>query len=377
MQKHTASGATEVLGNVDLLWEILIRLPLKPLIQSKCVSKRWLTLISDQRFRDAHSIHQHRRYPTSLIFSNMYDKPSQILSFTTATIVPKLRVLELNFPNEHDEVIVVRSCNGRLLCRGYGPNYFIYNPISGNLTTLTPWRPESKSIDFYLAFDPCISPDYKVISVAQLNSPLHWIFNVYSFKTGLQIGPDVPIEIPFEVIATDGVYCSGAIYWCCGSDFSVYFDVDTQTLKNFPMPLSYLEWRNQCIAHFEESAGHLYLILCEETLNLKELPPYDIFELKEDRSGWLLRHRVDLNPLRGRFPQIRWYCLDLSFYIVRTVKDEKLSFSVLILDINKDVGVLYDPVDKASTKLCDHETVNSPEHVYSWGFFSILKTLLL
>ncbi|XP_057454484.1 F-box protein At5g07610-like [Lotus japonicus] len=299
MQKHTVSAATEVIRNIDLLWEILIRLSLKSLIQSKCVSKRWLTLISDQQFRDAHSIHQHRHYPTSLIFSNIYDKPSQILSFTTATTVPTLRAFELNFPNEHDEVIVVRSCNGLLLCRGYGPNYFICNPINRNFTTITPWRPESKSIDFYLAFDPCMSPVYKVISVAQLNSPLHWVFNVYSFKIGLQIGLDVTIEIPFELDADYGVYCNGAIYWCWGSDFSVYFDIDTQTLKNFPMPLSYLEWENQCIAHFGQSAGHLYLILCEETPNVEfgELPPYDIFELKEDHSGWLLRHRVDLNPL--------------------------------------------------------------------------------
>ncbi|XP_057425500.1 F-box protein At5g07610-like [Lotus japonicus] len=377
MQRHTASAVAEVIGNIDLLWEILIRLPLKPLIQSKCVSKRWLTLISDQRFRDAHSIHQHRRYPTSVIFSNVYDE-SQILSFTTATTVPTLRSLELNFPDENEEVTVVRSCNGLLLCRGYGPNYFICNPISGNFTTITPWRPESKSIDIYLAFDPCMSPDYKVISVAQLNSPLHWVFNVYSFKTGLQIGPDVPIEIPFELEAADGVYCNGAIYWWWGSDFSVYFDVDTQTLKNFPMPLSDLEWENQCIAHFGQSAGHLYLILCEEPPNFEfeVLPLYDIFELKEDLSGWLLKYRVDFNPLRGGFPEILWYWHDLRFYIVRTVKDEKLSLSVLVLDIDKDVGLLYDPVDKASTKLCDYETVNSPECVYNWGFFSILKTLL-
>ncbi|KAK4279360.1 hypothetical protein QN277_011154 [Acacia crassicarpa] len=44
-------------ANEDLLIEILIRVPAKSLIRFKCVSKRWLSIISHPEFCPRHALH--------------------------------------------------------------------------------------------------------------------------------------------------------------------------------------------------------------------------------------------------------------------------------------------------------------------------------
>ncbi|KAI9087690.1 hypothetical protein K1719_030322 [Acacia pycnantha] len=52
MRRVAGNGdvAETVAGNIDILSEILLRVPAKPLLKFKCVSKQWLTLISDPQF---------------------------------------------------------------------------------------------------------------------------------------------------------------------------------------------------------------------------------------------------------------------------------------------------------------------------------------
>lgn len=323
--KLSSSSAEEIASSIDIVWEILLRLPLISLLQLKCVSKQWLTLISDQKFRESHSLHRHQHYPTSLIFSECGQ--SHFLSFTATA--QTLRVFNLDFLNE-SKVTVIRSCNGLLLCRSTSAYvisctpkwsnasaYFICNPITGDFTTfnLLSHPCWNKKIELYLVFDPSISPHCKVISVApseELDSQFDWVFNVYSFKTSSWIRPGVFLSTPFELDAANGIYCNRGIHWCCTAEFSVYFDVDTQCVKNYPMPLSDLEWERRSIACFGESGGRLHLML---TISM-QTHKYDIFEMKEDYSGWSLRHCVDLNqvelPLTWNF-----------FYIVRKAKEDK------------------------------------------------------
>ncbi|KAL6571103.1 hypothetical protein OROGR_000653 [Orobanche gracilis] len=114
------TSAEEVTGNRDILLEILSGLPPKSLLQLKRVSKEWLTLISDYRFRRSHFL---RHHPTTLLLTNKFGPISSthILSFTAATTAT-VRNLDLDFLNNYSyyvprHVAVVRSCNGLLLCR--------------------------------------------------------------------------------------------------------------------------------------------------------------------------------------------------------------------------------------------------------------------
>ncbi|XP_039049188.1 F-box protein At2g40925-like [Hibiscus syriacus] len=53
-------SAEEIGNNHDLLTQLLLRLPTKSLLKFKCVSKQWLSLISDPQFCLSHTRHQHR-----------------------------------------------------------------------------------------------------------------------------------------------------------------------------------------------------------------------------------------------------------------------------------------------------------------------------
>ncbi|KAL6144735.1 hypothetical protein ACLB2K_055426 [Fragaria x ananassa] len=55
--KKSSSCSAEIVANVGvLLRQILVRVPALSLIRFKCVSKHWLSLISDPDFRGCHTL---------------------------------------------------------------------------------------------------------------------------------------------------------------------------------------------------------------------------------------------------------------------------------------------------------------------------------
>ena len=171
------------------------------------------------------------------------------------------------------------------------------------------------------------------------------MFHVYTFKNHrCRIGPGVFVTTPFELNAAKGVYCNGAIHWCNRSEFSVYFDVDTQCLKKFPMPQFSMKGFER-IYYFGESGGRLHLMLPIIT-DFHRCDHFDIFELKEDYSGWSLMHRIDLESVQNEFPET----IRNNFYIVRSAKDK-----MFVLLTSFEGAICYNPVDKTLTKLCDFD----------------------
>ncbi|XP_057429310.1 F-box protein At5g07610-like [Lotus japonicus] len=195
-------------------------------------------------------------------------------------------------------------------------------------------------VNIYLAFDPSISPYYKVISVAQQLLGGSWVFHEYSFQTRSWIsagaGVSSPTQLSLKGARAKCVYCNRAIHWCRKSEFSMYFNVDTlRLIKHWRMPLSDSEWVNRDISYFGESGGRLHLAVTYA----KQTLIYDIFELKEDYSGWSLKHRVDLNPLRHMYEGLS----NCVLTIVGPVNKEK-SLLVLLASATEGTLVVYDPV---------------------------------
>ncbi|KAK9925456.1 hypothetical protein M0R45_033780 [Rubus argutus] len=57
MMKRCSSSLAETVANTeDLLTEILVRVPAKPLVRFKCVSKHWFSIISDPKFCHRHTL---------------------------------------------------------------------------------------------------------------------------------------------------------------------------------------------------------------------------------------------------------------------------------------------------------------------------------
>ncbi|MED6211597.1 hypothetical protein PIB30_075318 [Stylosanthes scabra] len=109
--------------------------------------------------------------------------------------------------------------------------------------------------------------------------------SVYLSATGswskLDLLPSFPNKIDYNC---DCVYCNGAIHWYALGKNSVHFDIDSLCLKTLPtLQLPALSSDELEVVYFGGCGGNLHLIVGKIDENLR----YDIWELKEDYSGWI------------------------------------------------------------------------------------------
>ena len=138
--------ATKIESNEDLLREILLRLPVKPLLRFKCVSKRWLALISDRRFCHSHTLRQYRTprpFPSALLLATTPSSCRCPISPLTSSAVNSnsKHFRYLKVPGM--SVTIMQSCNGLLLLEGqplqkrnlpHNARHFVCNPTTNNLS---------------------------------------------------------------------------------------------------------------------------------------------------------------------------------------------------------------------------------------------------
>lgn len=179
-------SAEIIASNLDLLTEILLWAPAKSLLKFKCVSKRWHSLISDPKFCISHARCQRmlNRTADALMLSNGYKSTPEfhLVPLKHSTKVPFFDYFNVS------EVTIIHSCNGLLLCccklmldkpkfvkttqmkndGRYEFRYFVCNPTTKEFKILSPPKPAYLSLS--LAFDPLISPYYKVVCICKGNS---------------------------------------------------------------------------------------------------------------------------------------------------------------------------------------------------------------
>ncbi|KAL6216469.1 hypothetical protein ACLB2K_009692 [Fragaria x ananassa] len=182
----------EVVGSVeDLLTEILLRVPARPLVRFKCVSKHWLSLISDPKFCHRHTL-QNPRSSVSAVFpeQKIMSPGSTALSFIPLDNLdqdPRSNHANQNLfgssPNCNnplnlvhnlpESIQIIQSCNGLFLCRCPFETtselrpYYVLNPTTNQFSRLIPPAAASgqSCVMFYqaLAFEPSRSPHYKLL----------------------------------------------------------------------------------------------------------------------------------------------------------------------------------------------------------------------
>ncbi|EEF39349.1 hypothetical protein RCOM_1104900 [Ricinus communis] len=387
------SAAATVAEIEDLVIEILLRVPTKELLRCKCVSKQWLSLISDPHFCASHSRFQQSFNPriTALFLDvNKHIPEFQVIPLVSSPFTSGAFVVKDYFNVRRAKIL--QSCNGLLLCRSsflvhFGVNrhpyfedfdindrgyfYFIYNPTTRQFKKLSlPTSVNEKLrisgnelagtglLSVCLVFDPVISSHYRIIFISNLcdlkDSTTYWLeVCIYSseFDTWTSQRASVDIEIfldisPQPVLGiynyNHGVYCYGSMHWLrCDAVYSLLsFDVDTLSFNkqmHFPDDIF--------VRYFGESQGHLHCVTYKHGYPDLE---YDVMEIAADYSEWSLTYHVNLQSIRRAYR-----CRGIS--ILSVIRDENAEELILVISVDES-PVAYHLSDGTHRRLYDSGT---------------------
>ncbi|KAK1362950.1 F-box family protein [Heracleum sosnowskyi] len=352
------SSSQVVLNNDDLLTLILLHVPRKKLISLKCVSRQWLSLITNPHF-----IIRLRSLPPFRISGLFFQQPVYGAECNKVDFV-HLNDLKtpspfsfLTFAHDHtdpERVCIKQSCNALLLCcTDRSANItLVYNPSTNQLDTL----PKHPCTDSYgllhidLIFDPSKSLHYKVISFLTRPQPSVGDFYIYSSETKTW-RPSIKSYLPSpDMLFRDGAYWNGCLHWL--SEYSnsrpvsdsLYFNVDEERLQTFPSP-PISEWSVDK-SYFGESEDHLHYT---------EVCPFDssfrVYEMKSDYSEWFVKYQIDLVPISITFPEMKdcffYTCDSFNAAVVSLIRRENFKEdSFLVLEIPGKI-IRYNLVDKS------------------------------
>ncbi|KAK6781675.1 hypothetical protein RDI58_019471 [Solanum bulbocastanum] len=258
----------------DVIFEILLRLPVKSLLRFRSVSKSWYCYISSRDFIQMHRrqpIHEKplrvsdsgpRRIPTISFFSLdpkittvvVDDEIDELGDFDSDSDPdPSVVVVDLPFPCSHDDdVRIVGSCNG-LLCVHFNrrSSIILWNPATRKYKLLE--SPDCAS--FYSApFFPCImlgfvpqTNDYKVIKLpSSSKNPKVWVYALNSDSW-----EEIEAPILHDLLPKGGsaVILNHCLYWLSYSndddielddielDIITCFDLYNQVFTRIELPI--------------------------------------------------------------------------------------------------------------------------------------------
>ena len=357
--KPCSASAEIIGGNEDLLSKIFLYLPVRHLTQFKSVSKQWCALISDPEFGLTHTLENPRSgIPTGLllcsnpfyncihsVYSISLSKfGGKIPSCSDSVELPDEVPIKLMQPLPVESMMLVQSCNGLNLFRLQSflisniKFYCVHNLATNKLRTVP-----LPNLDAYigesivtcsLAFDPLVSPHYKVIFIIERKCFNSFKIVIFSSETGQWKYANVNIGKCWLSQLSRGVYCNGSIYWVSNDSPDSYcyrFDIESESWTTISIPENA---SSVYFPFFGEFAGHLYLV---SDCNIGTTEMLDVFELDQVTKKWFIKYQVHLNCLISSFPQVvasgRYNTSPYSFSVLSVVSGEKEDESSLVMTI--------------------------------------------
>ncbi|KAI3916834.1 hypothetical protein MKX01_015369 [Papaver californicum] len=344
INSEISSSLIVVIGNTDLLGQILLCLPVKSLLVFKSVSKQWYRIVSDFDFISKHLVHSRPRVPGFYLQQlSPWEDPEFEFIFFEGNIPSSIpfRTQE-DFSNGGLMVTgIEQSCNGLLLLCCYSSidgKYYICNPSTKRYSVLpkdikNSWNLNICSVS--LAFNPLKSPYYKVVCIWR-NEKDNFVIEIYCSRTaGWRLSGNPVAAAPYDIFSKSGVFWNGSLHWmstdCDSSNFSessVYFDTDRELLGRMPVPPAPEKWYKRVIAYFGECKGKFHLIqkyLPSTTASL------DVLEMDIDYRCWTLKYRVSLDQMSIIHPHEIVDDLGLFKFSVLLVEEEKNSSNLVVL----------------------------------------------
>ncbi|MED6166861.1 hypothetical protein PIB30_113467, partial [Stylosanthes scabra] len=119
----------------ELVEKILLLLPVKSLIRFRCVSKQWLSLISDSRFAKLHydaADAAPTNYNTRLLYLSNNVSEARCVDLEASILSDY--ALQLPISCRNGPLSILGSCRGFILLRTYvnGTDLILWNPVTGS-----------------------------------------------------------------------------------------------------------------------------------------------------------------------------------------------------------------------------------------------------
>ncbi|KAK9283870.1 hypothetical protein L1049_012125 [Liquidambar formosana] len=287
---------------LEIMFDILFRIPTKDLIRLKCVCKSFLDLVSHPSFVDDHL---HRAKSQFGIIGNMSNFPPEAAD-------NKFHYFSFNFDGQgvtadylsmdpepylseklgYKITSILASCNGLLLLNwlfGDQPRLLVCNPTTRSSMVLP--YPPSKGIDFFswaLVHDDSIKK-YKVIGMTNYNidEPHHEHARCFAFTLGCSRSwRAVATPHHLDEISKKSVAANGKLHWIASSEKYMEacrlcsIDIATEEFSEAPCPVHV----DNALLHFLELNGSIY---CTAGFSDK----IEIWVLKDwDTKIWIKHH---------------------------------------------------------------------------------------
>ncbi|PIA44539.1 hypothetical protein AQUCO_01700263v1 [Aquilegia coerulea] len=224
-------------SNDDIRIEVLSRVPVKSLLTSKCVSKRWQGIISETSFQRLHC----RR--TKPIISGFFF-----------------------------QCLMRCNINGLICCRNFGIGaqfVFICNPLKREFLQIKgPKGINGRRLrGLGFVFDPlCYSldgtPSFKIVSVSKKKGFV-FSFHIYSSKVReWRLSEEIYYDDCDLSLGGLGIFAGGVFYWLTGGNVVMAFDLEKGKSKCIDLTVPRIQ-RNEglCEMCIGESEGCFYYIL--------------------------------------------------------------------------------------------------------------------
>jgi len=274
----------------DLIPEILHRLPVKPLMQFRCVCKWWNSLISDPKFAKKHF----RFSTTCLIHILTYSSLSRkytIKSYPLDSLFTKdvacNIIAQHDIPSNH-AVYIVGSCNGIICVAEYHIHerfaiFRLWNPSIRKFIELPPLELQRNGYILQMhgfGHDP-ISDNYKVVvafrdyhSTDNNKNDVKVVHNV-----GTNLWKDIKETFQYDQFIVEhksGKYVNGTINWLASKNyvksqcFIASFDLGNESYKKVLLPDSDYRAIDSPTLHLSVFRNCLCLISSNDVWIMKE-----------------------------------------------------------------------------------------------------------
>jgi len=307
----------------DLVVDILSRLPVKSLCRCKCVSPHWRDLIS-------HPDHR-RRLPQTLagFFKNDFSNGREVWRFTNfgGARQPPLICTPFSFMPGYEDVTIVDSCNGLLLCRPpkgsphHASRYVVCNPAIKSWVVLPDSGSHGDGVEddeplvARLGFDPTVSTHFHVFEFVENDYGTVAGVEIYSSETGAWSYEESQWNYETHLFEhSPSVFINGLLHFSTIQFEVVAVDVEGESWWVLPAPEDAddvddrYSWNPGFLAQYQG-------LLCYMTCSYKgrDLLIWVLEDYAED--GWILKRQVTVRQLTEKIsPPNGWSYLLITIH---------------------------------------------------------------